>query len=133
METLTYAAASIGASAVAVIQSRFDPDIVAVLGAILAAVVSVMEARKKDRSLGHTVSVFLCCSGFGSVLPGSVMWTFFADRIPAVSWHGWALMGGVCGLLGWAVALGVMALSPRIPGIIGKGVDRVIPSDKADQ
>jgi hypothetical protein len=133
LESLTYAVASIGASTVAIVQARFDPDIVSVLGAILAAVVAVMEARKKDRSLSHTVSVFLCSSGFGAVLPGGMMWTFFPDRVPNISWHLWALMGGVGGLLGWAFALGIMAIGRWLPGVMSSQAKRYIPGSTEDQ
>lgn len=119
---------SLGASAVvAVGQSPMNPDIVAVLGAMLAAVLAVLEARKKDRTLGHTVSVLIASAFVGSVLPGAIVWTWWPDRVAVMSWHVWAGMGFVVGLLGWAFVAAVMALKGRVPGAVNLAAGKFLP------
>jgi hypothetical protein len=121
--------ASLMASVVAITQARFDPDIVAVLGAILAAVIAVIEAREKNRTLTHTISVFIASSGVGSVLPGSIVWTFWPEKVTTLSWHVWAIAGGVSGLLGWSLTAAVLALRSRVPGLVNRTADRLLPPE----
>lgn len=128
-ESFAYLIASAGASLVAIVQSRFDPDIVSVLGAMLASVLAVMEARKKDRALGQTASVFLASAGFGSVLPGSIMWTVWPDKVPMLSWHVWALMGIIAGLLGWSLAAWVISLRSRLISFLDRRTNRYLRDD----
>jgi hypothetical protein len=130
-EAVTYLLATGASCVVAVTQARFDPDMVAVLGAMLATVVAVLEARKKDRSMGHTVSVLIASAFVGSVLPGGVMWTWWPERVPALSWHVWAALGFIAGLLGWAFTAAVMALRSRVPGAVNAAADKFYPYNES--
>jgi hypothetical protein len=132
IEPLLCMLATIGGAIVAVTQSRFDPDIVAVIGALFAAVISVIEARERNRTLTHTISVFIASAGVGSVLPGSIVWTWFPERIATLSWHVWAVMGGVTGLLGWSLTAAVLALRSRVPGLVNTAADKYLPKQDGD-
>lgn len=124
--------AATGSAVVAVIQSRFDPDIVAVLGAMLAAVVAVIEARKKDRSTGHTISVLIASAFLGSVMPGTLINLWSPDLGARLTWHAWAVCGFIIGLLGWAGTVAIMALRSRVPGIVNTAADRVGLKDESN-
>jgi F0F1-type ATP synthase assembly protein I len=124
---------ALGASAVVtVVQSRFDPDIVAVLGAMLAAVIAVIEARKSDRSMPHTVAVLIASAFIGAVLPGAIIWSWWPDKVANMSWHLWAALGFVFGLLGWAVTAAIMALKSRVPWAVNQAANKYLPPGPKD-
>lgn len=88
-------------------------DICAVLGALIASVLTLIEARKKDRSIGHTISVFLGTGSVGSFLPGLLMqlavhrgW-LTAETASAFGWQAWAFAGLVLGMNAWWILHGI--------------------------
>ena len=88
-------------------------DICAVLGALIASVLALVEARKKDRSTGHTISVFLGTASVGSFLPGiAVQLAVLQGWLTQVTgdsltWQAWAFAGLVCGMNAWWILHGV--------------------------
>ncbi len=107
------------------------PDMVAAIGAMLATVIAVLEARKKDRSLGNTVGVILGSAVTGSVTPGIVLWNFFPSIAERLTWHAWAGSGFIVGLCGWALVLAILGAIQRRKDILAEQiVDRYIPKPK---
>jgi len=118
IEPVIVAMASLPAAIVAVIQSRFDPDLMAFVGAVVAAIVTVLEAVEHERKLSHRVMVFLSSVVVGSVGPGGIVWKFYRDQFETLSWHAWAGLGFAGGLLGWAVVSALMGLRGGVPGFL---------------
>lgn len=88
-------------------------SICAVLGAIIASVLTLIEARKKDRSMSHTISVFLGTASVGSFLPGLIVqlavhrqW-IAPDTATAFGWEAWAFGGLVLGMNAWWILHGI--------------------------
>lgn len=133
IEPVLIGLAGVGSSVVAVIQSRFDPDIVAVIGAFIAAIIAVVEAREKNRDMLHLICVFLASMGVGSALPGACVWTWAPASAPTLAWQVWALLGGISGLLGWAFTAAILALRGRVPGLINRGANRFLPPEEKNE
>jgi predicted membrane protein len=91
-------------------------DAYAVLGAMIGSIMALVEARKKDRSIAHTLSVFLGSASMGAFLPGIAyqmgIWRGWlsVESLPYITWQAWAAAGVGCGLFGW----GVLHLVSRI-------------------
>jgi len=117
---------------VAAIQTPDTTDMVAVLGALLATVIAVVEARKKDRTLGNTVCVVIGSSFTGGVVPGAVMIGFYPELAARLTWHGWAVLGFLCGLCGWSIVLAAIGiLRSRQDKILKDAADRILgPEEK---
>lgn len=98
---------AVPAAGIVIAASGAPGDICAVLGALIASVLTLIEARKKDRSLGHTISVFLGAASMGSLLPGigasfAVMLGWLSEHtIERLTWHAWSFAGLIGGMNGW--------------------------------
>lgn len=92
-----------------VVSHPSSSDAYTVLGAVLASIVALIEARKKDRELSHTISVFLGSAAMGSFLPGIfyqiALWRQWLTESTThfLTWQVWAFAGLLCGLNGWAM------------------------------
>ncbi len=92
-----------------VVHNPDSGDAYAVLGAIIASILALIEARKKDRELGHTLSVFLGSASMGSIVPGLVyhaaVWRGWVprDSQQLMPWQVWAFGGLLFGLNGWGL------------------------------
>lgn len=88
-------------------------DICAVLGALIASVLTLIEARKKDRSISHTISVFLGTASVGAFLPGiavqiaSLRGWIAEDTATSLTWQVWSFAGLVGGMNAWWIIHGV--------------------------
>ncbi len=80
-------------------------DMYAVIGAMLATVIAILEARKQDRSFANTVCVFIGSSFIGGILPGVMFLNIWPERALTFTWHVWAFIGFGFGLIGWTLAL----------------------------
>jgi hypothetical protein len=84
-------------------------DVYAVLGAILASLISLIEARYKGRELGPSLTNFLASAAAGSFAPkiGFLclvqLGTLTHESVIVKAWEVWAFAGFVCGLNGWLV------------------------------
>ncbi len=107
-------------------------DMIAVLGAMLATVIAVLEARKKDRTLGNIISIVVGSSFVGSIAPGALFFNFWPNAAAGFTWHMWAALGFLCGLLGWTVVHVVFAIirivKRRQDGLIDGFVNRFDPA-----
>jgi hypothetical protein len=92
-----------------VIEKPQAADIYAVLGAILASLISLIEARYKGRDLGPALTNFLASASAGSFAPkiGFLilvqLGTLTHESAIVRAWEAWAFAGFVCGLNGWLV------------------------------
>ena len=96
------------ASAAIVIEHPSSDDAYSILGAILASVIVLMEARSKNRPFLPSVANFIGTSAAGSICPTIgyyilVQWGWISPEkhLWARTWHAWAAAGFVCGLNGW--------------------------------
>lgn len=84
-------------------------DVYAVLGAILASLISLIEARYKGRDLGPALTNFLASAAAGSFTPkiGFLclvqLGTMTHESVLVKAWEAWAAAGFICGLNGWLV------------------------------
>ena len=82
-------------------------DAYAVLGAILASTIALIEARYKGRDFAPAVSNFLACASIGSFAPtiayhiGLQLGTIGQDTRWVHTWQAWAAAGFVLGMNGW--------------------------------
>ena len=92
-----------------VIEHPRAADVYAVLGAILASLISLIEARYKGRDLGPSLTNFLASAAAGSFAPkiGFLcmvqIGTLTHESVVVKAWEAWAAAGFVCGLNGWFV------------------------------
>lgn len=123
-----------GVTAVVVNLTPGGNDMVAVLGAMLATVIAVLEARKKDRNLGNTVCVVIGSSFIGSIAPGALFfnaWPHLAERF---TWHVWAALGFLVGLIGWSVVLAAIGvIQRRKDAALESLADKWLPGKKPPQ
>ena len=122
---LTFAA---GTVAVIVGAAPSTTDIVAVLGAMLATVIAVLDARKRDSSITNTISVILGSAFVGSVAPGALFYNFWPDLAERFTWHVWSGLGFIFGLVGWSAVRTATAIwSARQSAVLSQVADRFIP------
>jgi hypothetical protein len=101
-------ALAIPASAL-IIEHPKAADVYAVLGAILASLISLIEARYNGRELGPSLTNFLASAAAGSFAPkiGFLCFvqlgTLTHESVIVKAWEAWAFAGFVCGLNGWLV------------------------------
>lgn len=111
-------------------------DMVAVLGAMLAAAIVVFDFQSKapsNRKLNQFIPVFIASAFVGSVGPGFSVHTFFPDYSPRLSWHGWATLGFLFSLAGWVVVKYILQLfTRRLPAVIDGVLPRWASEKKKD-
>jgi hypothetical protein len=96
------------ATAAIVIEHPSSDDSYSILGAILASIIVLMEARSKNRPFLPSVANFLGTSAAGSICPTIgyyilVQWGWISPdkHLWTRTWQAWAAAGFVCGLNGW--------------------------------
>jgi hypothetical protein len=96
------------ASAAIVIEQPTTADTYPILGAILASVVVLMEARYKNRPFLPSVAGFIGSSAAGSFIPAPAYyvltqmgWISPEEHLWTRAWQTWAAAGFICGLNGW--------------------------------
>jgi len=116
-----------------VVQKPDSSDIYSCLGAALASVCALVEARDAVRTWKQTISLFIFSAVIGSIGPSilygvakSKGWTNGVESI--LTWHFWAGAGFFFGLNGWAIAHGLNRLVRRILASWAAG-KRAIPGD----
>src|SRR4051812_28413099 len=78
---------------VATIQAAGNPDAFTIVGAIIATLIVMLEAREKRRSWLKTSTLVLGSLFTGAVAPGWIMWTWFRETAPHAPWQAWAGLG----------------------------------------
>lgn len=117
-------ALAIPATALVIEQPRVT-DVYAVLGAILASLISLIEARYKGREFGPSLTNFLASAAAGSFAPKIAFLCLVQiealthDSVIVRAWEAWAAAGFICGLNGWFVihraSSALKALLPKDP------------------
>jgi len=103
-------------------------DVVAVIGAMLATVIAVLDARKRDCSPANTVSVILGSSFVGSMLPGVLFCNVWPELAARFTWHVWASLGFLAGLIGWTIVRAVSSfIERRKDSILASLEERYLP------
>ncbi len=98
-------------------------DVYAVLGAILASLISLIEARYKGRDFRPALTNFIASALAGVCAPkiGFLflvqLGTLTHESVIARAWEAWAAAGFVCGLNGWLV---IHAASATLKGWLTK-------------
>lgn len=117
------AAMSLPTLTVAAVKGPAADDIYAVLGAVLAAILALMDAVQKRRDYFHAASTFLGSSVIGALAPGPVYHLFGymqlikTDAALWTLWQTWAITGFFFGLNGWFI---IHKLNDRIREFIDK-------------
>lgn len=94
-------------AAALVIDAPRQADMYSVLGAILASLIALIEARYKGRDLRPAMTNFLACAAAGSFAPKLAFLACFqwgwvsADAPLARAWEAWAAAGFILGMNGW--------------------------------
>lgn len=121
------AAMSLPTVAVIAVKGPGVDDIYAVLGAIIASILAVMDTIQKRKEYFHVVSAFLGSSVIGSFAPGVIYHTLsYAKMIPENAsvfgiWQTWAISGFLFGLNGWYI---IHKTSDRLRDFVDKFVDK---------
>lgn len=104
-------------------------------GAVLAAAITVLEGRQRNRALWQLIPVFIGSIAVGMIVPGAVIHTYFIDK--RFTWHIWSGLGFLAGLGGWAITHAIVIFfSKRAHAIIAKVADRTlgpIDSESSDK
>jgi predicted membrane protein len=101
------AAMSIPTLTVAAVKGPAADDIYSVMGAVLAAILALMDAVQKRRDHFHAASTFLGSSVIGALAPGPVYHLLShiklipSDAVLFSLWQTWAIAGFFFGLNGW--------------------------------
>lgn len=121
---------------IAVVGGPATEDIYAVIGAMLAAVVVLVDfsgSKGGRRSTMQFMTVFIASSFVGSIGPGATAHWFFEERAASLTWHTWAMSGFVFGLAGWVVTRSALwVFNRRLPGAIDDFVASKLPPRKDD-
>ena len=94
-------------AAVLIIEEPRRVDMYSVLGAILASLIALIEARYKGKDFRPAMMNFLACAIAGSVAPKLVFltmlqWGWVTTENPLVrAWEAWAAAGFLLGMNGW--------------------------------
>lgn len=103
-------------AAVAVVTGPSTQDQYAMVGAVCAAVITLVAVRKYDQSFYNGIAAFLGAVIVGVTMPGStIAWAQYQGWIDDnayghITWHSWALLGLVFGLAGWVLAQSIYQL-----------------------
>jgi hypothetical protein len=118
----------------AVIGGPATEDIYAVIGAMLAAVVVLVDySSSYKRGTMKFISVFISSATIGSFGPGIAAHWLMADQTPSLTWHMWAGLGFVFGLAGWVLTRSLLwVFNRRLPGALDSFVASKLPPQKDD-
>ena len=106
-------------------------DIAAVLGALFASGIAVLEAYHRKRDLSEKIKAFIGAAGVGSFFPGvlvnlGVLFGWYQHSVvEAIWWQAWAFLGLICGMNAWWI---VHKISSRAKSQLDK-MDGRKPSD----
>jgi len=99
--------AMIPVAGVVVMAAPASSDIAAVLGALFASGIAVLEAYHRKRDLSEKIKAFIGAAGVGSFFPGVLVnlgvlcgW-YQQSVVEGIWWQAWAFMGLICGMNAW--------------------------------
>jgi hypothetical protein len=103
------AAMSLPTVAIAAVKGPATDDIYAVIGAVIASILAVMDAMQKKRDHFQVASNFLGSAVIGAFAPGILFHTFSYMKIIEPNaqvwmlWQTWAFCGFLMGMNGWFI------------------------------
>lgn len=100
-ETLCLVSISLAAT---YIGSGGDASMLAIPGAMLAALVALLKATHEKRIWQDKASSVIGTSVVGSTAPSVVVHYFWPESYSKLIWQAWALFGFLGGLVGWIIA-----------------------------
>ncbi len=116
------------------VQAAASPDAYAIIGAMLGTIIIFLEAREKGRSWLKTGSSVIGSAFCGAVLPGGLLWWLAPEFAKKAHWQIWAGTGFLCGLVGWATVLAIIAIwDKRRDALLNKAADRYLPVDPSNK
>lgn len=110
MSSMPVIAALMLLTSAALVTGPTAQDQYALIGAVCAAVITLVAVRKYDQSLWNGISAFIGALIVGVTMPGAtVSWAQYQGYVDDhtyqfLTWHSWMLLGFVFGLGGWIVA-----------------------------
>lgn len=108
-------------------------DIAAIIGAMFASAIAAIRSRTSYKSSWDTLSVFIASGVLGSVLPAIVIGFGYPKMWDTLTWHSWAFMGFVFGLLGWWITLKIISVGPSVlDALINSWIGRIFGASKND-
>lgn len=119
-------------AAIVVVSGPSPADQYSLIGALAAAVITLVAVRKFDQSIWNGAAAFTGALIGGVSTPGSLLsfglwkgWITERDY-SFVTWHSWTLLGLVCGLGGWVAAQSIyQTFTKVIPGVTAIIGDRL--------
>lgn len=119
-----------GTGAIVAVAAPGGADMASLFGTAMACVIVLVESRKKDRDVGNIASALAGSFSGGLIGPG-VLITFFqwkewttAQFTSDLSWHSYAFLGLVFGLMGWSFALTMYSIfTDKLPGWLRRKFD----------
>lgn len=119
-------------AAIVVVTGPSPADQYSLIGALAAAVITLVAVRKFDQSLWNGTAAFTGALVGGVATPGTLLsWGLWKGWITEkdysfVTWHSWTLLGLICGLGGWVAAQSVyQTFTKIIPGVASVFGDRL--------
>lgn len=77
------------------------PDMVAILGAVLASIVGLLKAASEKRDWTARGIIVVGTTVVGSTGPSAVIHWWWPDSFARLLWQAWALLGFLSGIIGW--------------------------------
>lgn len=102
----------LGSSILAAATTPTANDAWAAVGAALATLIAVAEARKKDRSTWHLACVIIGSWFTGATWPAIMVHLWYPDHFAVLSWQVWAMGGFGVALVGWSIVHAFYGLGP---------------------
>jgi hypothetical protein len=119
-------------SSAALVVGPTAQDHYALIGAVSAAIITLVAVRKYDQSLWNGVAAFLGAMVLGVAMPGAtVTWAQYQGYVDEhayafITWHIWMLLGFAYGLAGWIVAQSVYAFFVKVvPNFVTRLGDKI--------
>ena len=135
MTSIPIMAAMLLFPAVVIVLGPSAADHYTLVGALVAAIMTLVAVRKYDQSVWNGICAFLGALFVGITAPGSLIsWLEYKqwiteDTYQFITWHSWTALGLVFGLGGWVAAQSVyQTFSKLIPGFfarLGEKLDRL--------
>lgn len=111
-------------AAAIVIEQPSVSDSYAMLGAILASLITLIEGRHRGRPLLPLLANFIGSAAAGSFFPAIaffvlVQWGWIepAKHVWSRTWHAWAAAGFLCGMNGWWIIHRATGLLKSFEGV----------------
>lgn len=122
-ETLLLAGVSLAATFLSV---GGDPSMIAIPGAMLAAVVALLKATQEKRAWTDKGIVVIGTSIIGTTLPSAAVHMIWPDWVTKLTWHFFMLAGFLSGIVGWMFAwAGILVLDQRREKLAKRAIEAV--------